>query len=202
MRLRTPPAVLTSQFPVEPADGKAEQSFHRSRLTQHLGADLAEEVDPGEIEGLAGGDLAGAFQIKELIGRFLGVLANPASRDAAGLQEKFPFIRDAAAQRKSFLDHDRLADVEFLEILESIRNLVSGWIDVDGDEIQLGTGVVGTRTPNRKHPNGDGVNLIVFMDRGDHDVGPLLADLRLRTVTLVEAQMLDERFIREVPAWT
>jgi hypothetical protein len=39
------------------------------------------------------------------------------------------------------------------------------------------------------------VNLVVFVDGGDHEVRPLFGDLRLRTVALVETQVLDELVI-------
>jgi hypothetical protein len=55
------------------------------------------------------------LQGEKLVGGFVRVLANPAGGDAAGLQEKLMFVAGSAAQRKGFLDDDRLGDVEFLE---------------------------------------------------------------------------------------
>ena len=53
-----------------------------SRL-EHLGADIAEEFNPGEIGGLGRCNLAGTSQGEELIRRFVRVLANPAGGEAS-----------------------------------------------------------------------------------------------------------------------
>ena len=59
--------------------------------------------------------------------------------NATGLQEKITFIGDPAAQRKGFRDHDWLADIKLLQILEGIDDLARVWMDVDGDGIEFGT---------------------------------------------------------------
>jgi hypothetical protein len=72
------------------------RSFHRFTRPEHLGADLAEQFDPREISALGQGDLPGVLEGQEMIGGFIGVLANPASGDAAGLQQKIAFVGDPA----------------------------------------------------------------------------------------------------------
>ena len=89
---------------------------------KHLPPQLAEQFDPVQIRGLTGRDLSGAFEGLELAGRFVGVLANPASGNPTGFQQEFALVRHPATERKGFFDHDRFADVKLLQIRLAIAS--------------------------------------------------------------------------------